>query len=85
VSHDPIAAAAPAAQTTPIGWAGGDCPVPPQTMVQVQCVFEREFDHTQPARKASAWDRRWNRDYGDECGITHYVIVDADRAPGASA
>lgn len=59
----------------PIAWAGGDCPVPANTLVQVQCVFEREFDHTQPARKASAWARRWNRDHGDECGITHYVIV----------
>ncbi|WP_277969275.1 hypothetical protein [Sphingomonas echinoides] len=60
---------------TPIAWAGGDCPVPANTLVQVQCVFETEFDHTQPPRKASAWARRWNRDYGDECGITHYVIV----------
>jgi len=62
---------------TPIAWAGGDCPLPANTLVQVQCVFETEFDYTQPPRKASAWDqaRRWNRDHGDECGITHYVVV----------
>lgn len=75
MSHDPIAAAAPAAQATPIEWAGGDCPVPANTLVQVQCVFETAFDHTQPPRMAKAWARRWNRDHGDECGITHYVNV----------
>jgi hypothetical protein len=66
----------------PIAWLGGECPVSPQTMVQVRCVFEREFDHTQPPRKASAWARRWNRDHDDECGITHYVIVAEPRDAG---
>ena len=60
----------------PIEWAGGDCPLAPNTLVQVQCVFETEFDYTQPPRKASAWARRWNRDYRDECGITHYLVVE---------
>lgn len=80
MSHDPTAAAALADKATPIAWAGGDCPLPPQTLVQIQCVFEAEFDHTQPPRRAGAWERRWNRDHGDLCGITHYVIVDAGKS-----
>lgn len=59
----------------PIAWDGGDCPVPANTLVQVQRVFEAEFDHNQPPRRAGAWERRWNCDHGDLCGITHYVIV----------
>jgi hypothetical protein len=69
---------------TPIAWDGGDCPVPANTLVQVQCVFEAKigFDHTQPPRMAKAWERRWNRDFGDKCGITHYVIVAEPRLAG---
>ncbi|WP_138995709.1 hypothetical protein [Sphingomonas sp. PAMC 26621] len=65
-----------AEQAQPIAWAGGDCPLPPQTLVQIQCVFESEFDYFQPPRRAGAWERRWNRDHGDLCGITHYVLVE---------
>lgn len=60
----------------PVAWAGGDCPLPAQTLVQIQCVFEAEFDYSQPPRRAGAWERRWNRDHGDLCGITHYIVVE---------
>ena len=71
---------------TPIAWEGGECPVPANTLVQIQCVFEegKDFDYSQPPRKAGAWARHWNRDHGDLVGITHYVIVDEPRAAGGA-
>lgn len=57
------------------GWdrhTGRSCPVDPHALVQVRCVFERDFDHDQPPRRAGAWD--W-RGQGDLLDITHYREV----------
>ena len=59
-----------------IPWTGGECPVPPETPVQVRLGIEESFDENQPARRADTW--RW--DHGAHCqhaNITHYRRVSA--------
>ena len=55
-------------------WYGGDCPVPPETPVQIRLGIEEAFDETQPIRCAGTW--RW--DHGTRChraNITHYRVM----------
>ncbi len=57
-------------------WFGGDCPVPPETPVQIRLGIEESFDESQPARRADTWC--W--DHGERCqraNITHYRAVPA--------
>ena len=57
-------------------WLGGDCPVRPETPVQIRLGIEESFDEDQPARRADTW--RW--DHGERChraNITHYRPVPA--------
>jgi hypothetical protein len=57
-------------------WFGGDCPVPPETPVQIRLGIEESFDEQQPARRAETW--RW--DHGKRChlaNITHYRVMPA--------
>jgi hypothetical protein len=59
-----------------MAWAGGDCPVPPDTPVQIRLGIEETFDESQPVRHADTW--RW--DHGERChraNITHYRLVPA--------
>jgi len=57
-------------------WSGGDCPVPPDRLVQIRLGIEESFDEDQPARRADTW--RW--DHGERCpnaNVTHYRLVPA--------
>lgn len=57
-----------------IAWFGGDCPVAPDTPVQVRLGAESAFDEGQPVRRADTW--RWN--HSERCrraNITHYRLV----------
>lgn len=59
-----------------VEWKGGECPVPPRTLVQVQCEFESFKDEDQAPRFAKAWD--WQ--YDDICdgvmNIVAYRVVE---------
>ena len=47
-----------------IKWQGGNCPLPPGTLIQVQMRYETAFgkDESQPPRRAHAFNWRWDAD-----------------------
>jgi hypothetical protein len=57
-------------------WSGGDCPVAPDTPVQIRLGAEQRFDEDQPVRRADTW--RWDHsERGRRANITHYRVMPA--------
>lgn len=58
------------------GWrqhvAGDACPVDGNTLVQVRCLFERDFDEGQMPRRARSWD--WLETV-EATAITHFRVA----------
>lgn len=58
------------------GWVrhvtGNACPVDGDTLVQVRCLFEKDFDEGQLPRRARSWD--WLEKL-EATAVTHYRVA----------